>query len=107
MAQWEILDQDTATRVIKLSGRWGVESAEELHQAFLRAVDGPALLQVDMEAVEDVDLSFFQIVSGAFKTMEQGKMQVVNIPEHIIDKADRMGFLPRHSSGIFGKGVQQ
>ncbi|SDB03200.1 STAS domain-containing protein [Desulfonatronum thiosulfatophilum] len=107
MAQWEILNNDATTRVFKLSGRWGVESAEELHQAFLQAVDGSVLLQVDMEAVEDVDLSFFQIICGAFKTMEEGRMQFVKIPEHIISKADRMGFLPRHSSGIFGKGVQE
>lgn len=106
MPQWEILTPDASVRVLKLSGRWGVEKAEELHRAFLQAMEGTVPLEVDLEEVEDGDLTFFQIISAAHKTAAKGRLKFVKIPEHMSTKAENTGFAPKHTPGIFGQGAE-
>ncbi len=109
MGAWEISTPDPTTRLLKLSGRWGVEGAEELHQAFTQlleqATDVGVALRVDLEGLEDVDLTFFQILDSAAKSMGSNELQFMNIPEHAMTKAEWIGFAPRHATGIFRKGA--
>ena len=109
MGEWEISAPEPATRLLKLSGRWGVEGAEELHQAFThlleQATDVGVALHVDLEGLEDVDLTFFQVLGSAAKSMGSNELHFVNIPEHVMKKAEWIGFAPRHVSGIFRKGA--
>ncbi|WP_031385694.1 STAS domain-containing protein [Desulfonatronum thiodismutans] len=108
MGEWAISAPESATRLLKLSGRWGVEGAEELHQAFTQALEqsvGDVAIHVDLEDLEDVDLTFFQVLGSAAKSMGSKELYFVNIPEHVMTKAEWIGFAPRHVSGIFRKGA--
>jgi anti-anti-sigma regulatory factor len=108
MGEWEISAPEPTTRLLKLSGRWGVEGAEELHQAFTQALEqsvGGVALHVDLEGLEDVDLAFFQVLGSAVKSMGSNELHFMNIPEHVMTKAEWIGFAPRHVSGIFRKGA--
>lgn len=109
MGEWEISTPEPTTRLLRLSGRWGVEGAEELHRAFTQlleqATDGGIALHVDLEALDDVDLTFFQILGSAAKSMGSSELQFMNIPEHVMTKAEWTGFAPRHGTGIFRKGA--
>jgi len=105
MAQWELVAVDTDARRLTLTGDWGVERAEELHQAFLQAFDGARRLEVDMAQVSDVDLTFFQVICAATKGAADRELRAVNVPDSIAVKAEAMGFSPRHTSGNFWKGV--
>lgn len=108
MGEWEISAPEPTTRLLKLSGRWGVEGAEELHQAFTQALEqsvGDIALRVDLGDLEDVDLTFFQVVGSAAKSTGSHELHFVNIPEHVMTKAEWIGFAPRHVGGIFRKGA--
>ena len=108
MGDWAISAPEPTTRLLKLSGRWGVEGAEELHQAFTRALEqsaGDVALHVDLEGLEDVDLTFFQVLDSAAKTIGSNELHFMNIPENVMTKAEWIGFTPRHVTGIFRKGA--
>lgn len=109
MGEWTISAPEPATRLLKLSGRWGVEGAEELHQGFTQffeqATDAGVALHVDLEGLEDVDLTFFQILNAAARSRQADELQFMNIPEHVMTKAEWIGFSPRHVIGIFRKGA--
>ncbi len=110
MGEWEISIPEPTTRLLKLSGRWGVEGAEELHRGFTQALEqateGGAALHVDLGEVEDGDVTFFQLLVSAAKTLGPEGPRFMNIPESIMAKAERMGFASRHGDGIFRKGVE-
>jgi len=77
------------------------ERAEQLHGLFMQGMNGEHALQVDLKDVEDVDLSFFQIVSAAYKSLPKGRLRFVQVPSHIADKAEQAGFIPRHGGDVF------
>lgn len=110
MGEWAISIPDPSIRLLTLSGRWGVEGAEDLHKAFLRvlgqAEEDGATLHVDLGDVEDGDVTFFQILVAAARTMSPDTPRFMNIPKRLAAKAERMGFAPRHVEGIFRKGVE-
>jgi anti-anti-sigma regulatory factor len=101
MAQWETDSIDSGLQTLKLAGSWGVERAEQLHGLFMQGMNGEHALQVDLKDVEDVDLSFFQIVSAAYKSLPKGRLRFVQVPSHIADKAEQAGFIPRHGGDVF------
>ncbi|PTN38420.1 STAS domain-containing protein [Desulfonatronum sp. SC1] len=110
MGEWSISAPDPSTRLLMLSGRWGVEGAEELHrgftQALAQAVEVGAALHVDLGDIEDGDVTFFQLLVSVAKSLGPDGPRFMNIPESIMAKAEQMGFAPRHADGIFRKGVE-
>lgn len=105
MAHWELIETDPDVRLLKLSGDWGVERAEELHQVLLQAVEGAKRLHVDMEGVAEVDLSFFQIMCSALKWKKNSEFSAVNVPEGLAVKARSTGFSPGCALENFWKGA--
>lgn len=105
MAQWELIETAPSERLLKLSGDWNVEKAEDLHKAFLHAMRDANRLQVDMGEVGAVDLTFFQVVHSALKSCKDTALEAVNIPSALARKAEMMGFSPRHISDTFWKGA--
>lgn len=105
MPQWELISTGPDANLLRLSGDWGVEQAEELHQVFLQALEGARRLDVDMEKVGGVDLSFFQVVYAALKNGQGAHVGIVNVPEALAAKAAAMGFSPRHVPDNLWKGA--
>ncbi|WP_045220223.1 STAS domain-containing protein [Desulfonatronum thioautotrophicum] len=110
MGEWTLTAPGAETRLMRVSGRWGVDAAEELHQAFLQTVnevlDAGAQLHVDLQGLEDGDLTFFQVIDSVTKSLDVQQLRFMNIPEQILNKAEQAGFAPRHVNGIFRKGVE-
>ncbi len=96
------------TEAIELSfeGTLDIERAREVYQKVEQALASGPELRVDMGGVEDVDLSFLQIVCAALKEADKQGKQVLfsSVPEEIRRKAAKMGFTREHTGGFFWEG---
>ena len=93
---------------IRLQGKMTVERASALHETFLATMRKCATTRVDLEQVEDVDLTFFQLICSGYKyAKKEGKMlSVTNIPSLVALKARRMGFTRKNMDGYFWRGEE-
>lgn len=105
MAQWDVTEIQPGLRRLKLSGDWGVDKARDLRDAFTRALDGAQQVQVDMAEVENVDLSFFQILCSVRKSFEDKEIMAESVSEVLAARAEAMGFNAKHALEAFWKGV--
>jgi anti-anti-sigma regulatory factor len=90
---------DTATEAILiLAESLRIEQAEELRDAFVALLEGPQpLVTLDLEAVESVDLTFFQLALALGKALEaKGRHLIVRTlrPDHPAAETGRLLGLP-------------
>lgn len=105
MAEVEV-KTDNEGAVMTLKGSLNIESAAQIHTAFIEATQAHEVLRVDMSQTESVDLSFFQLVCALYKeAVREGKKLVFeSVPERIRIKAEKMGFTEEYTGGYFWKG---
>ncbi|MFN2267976.1 MAG: STAS domain-containing protein [Desulfonatronovibrio sp.] len=105
MANFEI-SSDSVKAVMNLQGNLNVEQASELHRAILETLQKHEVVQIDMGNVENVDLTFLQIVCALYKEAVRGGKRLIfeSIPSKIVIKAEKMGFTEESTGGYFWKG---
>lgn len=80
---------------ITLSGRLTIERAPEFKDLFLNALDAGMDFDVDMTAVESVDVTFLQVLWAAYKSAEKRGLCISvagPIPENLKETAALAGF---------------
>ncbi|TVM36756.1 STAS domain-containing protein [Oceanidesulfovibrio marinus] len=80
---------------ITLSGRLTIERAPEFKDLFLKALDAGVDFDVDMTAVESVDVTFLQVLWAAYKSAEKRGLCISvagSIPDELKETAALAGF---------------
>ncbi|WP_028575080.1 STAS domain-containing protein [Desulfonatronovibrio hydrogenovorans] len=97
-------DKDGALVVLK--GSLGIESASELYAGIKEALEAHEVIRINMSGVDNVDLSFLQLVCSLYKAaVKEGKKLVFDqLPSRIVRKAEQMGFTEEYTGGYFWKG---
>jgi anti-anti-sigma factor len=81
--------------LVHIGGELTVQHAAELRTCLLHALSGAQSVQIDLQAVEDVDLTCLQILCSAHKSaLFAGKTLCLGneTPQHIRDSLDIAGF---------------
>ena len=80
---------------LTLSGELTIHHAEELKKAFLKAFDNSSMVEVGIEEVKDVDLSFAQTFLSAARTGDEMKIEFGfskdRLPEAVCELCSRAG----------------
>ena len=61
---------------LTLTGRLTIEHARELREALNKALQSAQELQLNMEKIEDIDLSCIQLLCSAFRTAKASKKKI-------------------------------
>ena len=86
-------DQNTTATLVRLSGEVTVSSATRLRAELLAAIASDGEIHVDLEQVEDLDVSAMQLfVAAAREAAAQGRTFQANVPAAIEFTVREVGF---------------
>ncbi|HAR95965.1 MAG TPA: hypothetical protein DCR97_08400 [Deltaproteobacteria bacterium] len=88
-------DDHSESLLIRVEGELTVQHAAELRTCLLSALSSAQSVRVDLEALEDMDLTCLQILCSAHKSaLFAGKVLCLGnkIPEHFKNTLDTAGF---------------
>jgi anti-anti-sigma regulatory factor len=68
--------EDGAAHSIRLEGSLGLRDAKRVHELLKNAVGGFRAVEIDVSAVEGIDISIIQLIASARKSAEQRQRMV-------------------------------
>lgn len=89
------IEQTGDVGILALNGELTIEHIDELKSAFIKMLDNTGHLYINLEKVNEIDISCFQLICSAFRTCLRFNKQITMVnclPERVKQTFEDAGF---------------